>query len=132
MLPSGNALLALAKSKRHPGGAAVEVTRAGEVVFEFQGTQSEVNTVQPLEGGNVLLTEAGYGFAGKILMSAWFIPCVGASNPNVCIRAPTSGEARSLHSAWLTADRQPDGTAIAIYDDMWFSSARLPGTDDNA
>jgi hypothetical protein len=28
-------------------------------VFEFKGSQAEVNTVQPLEGGNVLLTEAG-------------------------------------------------------------------------
>ena len=83
-------------------------------------------------GLTVLLTEAGYGFAGKILMSAWFIPCVGASNPNVCIKAPTSSEARTLHSAWLTADRQPDDTAVAIYDDMWFSSARLPETDVGA
>ena len=59
VLPTGNILLALAKGKRYPGGAAIEVTRAGEVVFEFEGTQSEVNTVQPLENGNVLLTEAG-------------------------------------------------------------------------
>jgi hypothetical protein len=29
------------------------------VVFEFAGTQSEVNTVQALDNGNVLLTEAG-------------------------------------------------------------------------
>lgn len=81
-------------------------------------------------GLTVVLTEAGQGFSGKILMSAWFIPCVGASNSNVCIRAPTSSEARSVHSAWLTADRQPDDTAVAIYDDMWFSSARLPERDD--
>jgi hypothetical protein len=59
VLPTGNILLALAKGERYPGGAAVEVTRAGKVVFEFKGTQSEVNTVQPLENGNVLLTEAG-------------------------------------------------------------------------
>jgi hypothetical protein len=35
------------------------VDRDGKVVFEFKGTQSEVNTVQPLAGGKVLLTEAG-------------------------------------------------------------------------
>ena len=35
-------------NKTFPGGAAVEVTRDGKVVFEFKGTQSEVNTVQPL------------------------------------------------------------------------------------
>ncbi len=59
VLPGGNVLLALGKGKRYPGGAAVEVTRAGKMLFEFKGTQSEVNTVQPLENGNVLLTEAG-------------------------------------------------------------------------
>jgi hypothetical protein len=59
VLPSGNILLALSKNDKYPGGAAVEVTREGKVVFEFKGTQSEVNTVQPLENGNVLLTEAG-------------------------------------------------------------------------
>jgi hypothetical protein len=59
VLPGGNVLLALSKSKAYPGGAVVEVDRAGKVLFEFKGTQSEVNTVQPLPGGRVLLTEAG-------------------------------------------------------------------------
>jgi hypothetical protein len=59
VLENGHVLLALSKSKAHPGGAAVEVDRAGKVVFKFAGTQSEVNTVQPLAGGRVLLTEAG-------------------------------------------------------------------------
>ncbi|MBN9523764.1 hypothetical protein J0H58_35520 [bacterium] len=59
VVPNGNVLLALSKSKTYPGGAVVEVDRAGKVVFEVKGTQSEVNTVQPLPGGRVLLTEAG-------------------------------------------------------------------------
>ncbi len=59
VLPGGNVLLALSKDATHPGGAAVEVDIAGKTVFEFQGTQSEVNTVQPLANGSVLLTEAG-------------------------------------------------------------------------
>lgn len=59
VLESGNVLLALSRSKAYPGGAAVEVDRAGKVLFEFKGTQSEVNTVQPLGDGKVLLTEAG-------------------------------------------------------------------------
>ncbi len=75
VLPDGNVLLALSKSKDYPGGAAVEVTREGKIVFEFKGTQSEVNTVQPLGDGKVLLTEAGakprlleVDRAGKILV----------------------------------------------------------------
>jgi hypothetical protein len=74
VLPNGNILLALSKSKTYPGGAAVEVTRAGKTVFEFKGTQAEVNTVEPLADGVILLTEAGakprileVNRAGKIL-----------------------------------------------------------------
>jgi hypothetical protein len=59
VLPSGNVLLAVNKDREFPGGAAVEVTREGKVVFQFNGTQSEVNTVQAVEGGRVMLTEAG-------------------------------------------------------------------------
>jgi hypothetical protein len=59
VLPNGNVLLAVSKNKDYPGGAVVEVTRKGKIVFEFKGTQSEVNTVQPLEEGRILLTEAG-------------------------------------------------------------------------
>ncbi len=59
VLESGNILLALSKSKAYPGGAVVEVDIAGKTLFEFKATQSEVNTVQPLGDGNVLLTEAG-------------------------------------------------------------------------
>lgn len=64
VLPNGNVLLALGKAnpksnKDYPGGGVIEVTREGKIVFEFKGTQSEVNTVQPLPDGKVLLTEAG-------------------------------------------------------------------------
>ncbi len=57
VLPNGNLLLAVSRS--NDGGSVVEVTREGKTVFEFKGTQSEVNTVQALENGNILLTEAG-------------------------------------------------------------------------
>jgi hypothetical protein len=52
-------LLALSKSKAYPGRAVAEIDKDGNAVFEFKGTQSEVNTVQPLGDGKVLLTEAG-------------------------------------------------------------------------
>jgi hypothetical protein len=59
VLPDGNILLAVSKGDEYPGGAAVELTRDGKKVFEFKGTQSEVNTVQALGNGNIMLTEAG-------------------------------------------------------------------------
>lgn len=59
VLPSGNILLAVTKDNDFPGGGAVEVTREGKTVFEWKGTQSEVNTVQLLDNGRILVTEAG-------------------------------------------------------------------------
>jgi hypothetical protein len=59
VLDDGHVLLALSKGKAYPGGAAADVDRDGKVLFAFKGTQSEVNTVQPLGEGRVLLTEAG-------------------------------------------------------------------------
>jgi hypothetical protein len=55
VLPNGNVLLALSGK---PGGV-VEVTRAGQVVFEWKGTQDETDTVQRLPDGNTLVSEAG-------------------------------------------------------------------------
>ena len=59
ILPSGNLLLTLTKNKAYPGGAVVEVTRDQKIVWEYKGTQSEVNTGVLLDNGNILLTEAG-------------------------------------------------------------------------
>src|SRR5215831_5872674 len=59
VLPNGNILLAVSKGDDYPGGAVVELTREDKTVFEFKGTQSEVNTVQALANGNIMLTEAG-------------------------------------------------------------------------
>jgi outer membrane protein assembly factor BamB len=59
VLESGNLLLAVSKNKDYPGGAVLELTRDSKVVFEYKGTQSEVNTAQKLPNGNIMLTEAG-------------------------------------------------------------------------
>src|SRR5690606_8668450 len=73
-------------------------------------------------GLTMLLTRSsGHGFSVKPLMRAWFIPCVGASSAELCIKAPSPPETRLVRSAWLSADRKPDDTAIAVYREMWFS-----------
>lgn len=59
LLSNGNALLAVSKGKEYPSGAVLEITKDGKTVFEFKGTQSEVNTVVPLDNGNIMFTEAG-------------------------------------------------------------------------
>ena len=55
----GRILLALSKSKAYPGGAAVEVDRTGKILWVYKGTQAEVDTLQLLPSGHILLTEAG-------------------------------------------------------------------------
>ncbi|MEI9895439.1 MAG: hypothetical protein WDN28_16510 [Chthoniobacter sp.] len=59
VLPDGHVLLALSKNKEYPGGGVVEVTRGNQIVFEYKGTQVEVNTAEALPNGRILLTEAG-------------------------------------------------------------------------
>lgn len=52
-------LLAASKSRDYPGGAVLEFNKNGDKLFEFKGTQSEVDTVQPIEERRLLLTESG-------------------------------------------------------------------------
>lgn len=59
VLGNGNVLLALGGSKKYPGGAVVEITRDGEMVFEYAGTQKEIQAVQPLASGRILCVEGG-------------------------------------------------------------------------
>ena len=75
VLPDGNVLLAVNRDADFPGGGVVLVTPDGKETVLFKGTQAEVNTVQPLDGGRVLLTEAGpkprlleVDAAGKVLV----------------------------------------------------------------
>ncbi len=60
VLPSGNVLLAVYPCKDYPHGSVVEVERASrEVVFEYQGQQSEISTAQLLSGDQFLIAELG-------------------------------------------------------------------------
>jgi protein-L-isoaspartate(D-aspartate) O-methyltransferase len=71
----------------------------------------------------VLITRTEREYSARALMPAYFIPCIGASDTTQCRKVPTVGGARSIQSVWLTKDRSPDETAVAIYKDLWFSNA---------
>jgi hypothetical protein len=75
VLPNGSILLAVNKSAEFPGGAVFEVQGSTQKTLIFRGTQSEINTVEPLANGNILFTEAGakprlleVDHAGKIVV----------------------------------------------------------------
>src|SRR5438552_1612469 len=59
VLKKGNVLLAVTKCDQFPNGGVVEVSPRETERFQWKGTQSEVNTVQPLPGDRLLVTEAG-------------------------------------------------------------------------
>lgn len=64
VLEDGNILLTMTRTKEegefpHGGVVIVDPRQDNKRLFEFHGTQHEVNTSQLLEDGNILLVEAG-------------------------------------------------------------------------
>lgn len=75
----------------------------------------------------IKVTRTPKGFTVKPVGAAWFIPCVGACDANTALKTPSGAEAWSARSLWLTRDRAPDDTAVAVYPQVWFSSAAQDG-----
>ena len=102
LLPNGNLLLAITKSNQFPGGAALELTAGGEMVFRYDGRQSEVNTVQKLADDRYMLTEAGpkptlleVDHTGKVL-----------------VEVPLQAQTRDLHLQTRMARKLPNGNYL--------------------
>jgi len=107
VLPNGNILLAVSKTRgkntRFPGGGVVIVTRAGKTIFEFKGSQNEVNSVQPLADGNLMLTEAG---PNPRLLE---IDLSG----NILLEFPLACQKQNFHMQTRMARKLSDGTYLA-------------------
>lgn len=78
----------------------------------------------------VLATRTEQGIAVQPFGAAFFIPCIGASSLAGCEKTPDRAGASSVRSLWRTADRKPDGSAIAMYPEVWFSSEPLGAEQD--
>ncbi len=89
----------------------------GRIIMSWQPTGRD--------GLTVLIKRLSKGFSVEFLTRSWFISCVGASDVSDAILLPTWQEAQTIRSAWLTSDRHPDETAVAIFPDVWFSSGTL-------
>jgi protein-L-isoaspartate(D-aspartate) O-methyltransferase len=74
----------------------------------------------------IIISRQASGFSVKPLMNSYFIPCVGASEAGQCMKTPDEREAWSARSVWLSDEREPDETAVAICEHLWFSSAEIP------
>jgi outer membrane protein assembly factor BamB len=60
VLPSGNVLLAVYPNPKFPNGGVIEVERATKnILWQYQGQQKEISTVEPLESETYLVAELG-------------------------------------------------------------------------
>jgi protein-L-isoaspartate(D-aspartate) O-methyltransferase len=74
----------------------------------------------------IIITRRRGGFSVKPLMNSYFIPCAGAPDPEACLKIPDERQAWAVRSVWLSAEREPDETAVGICEHVWFSSAEIP------
>jgi protein-L-isoaspartate(D-aspartate) O-methyltransferase len=96
-----------------PGSWLKALRPGGRIVFPWRPSEHL--------GVALIMTRAEASFTVRHLGPAWFIPCVGASDPAGCVRTPTLSQARAISAAWLIEDRAPDDTAVAVCRDVWFS-----------
>jgi len=107
VLPDGNVLLALSKGGDSPRGAAVEIKRgndgaADEVVWRYDGTQDEINSIQKTPEGMYVLSEAG---PNPRLLEI-------AADGSVRVEIPLECQKPNAHMQTRMARKQPDGTYL--------------------
>jgi hypothetical protein len=116
VLPDGNVLLAVGKGSRLPtgdvvpGGAAIEIRRGAaaadsppdRIVWRYDGTQAEVNSIQKTADGTYVLTEAG---PNPRLLEITADGTVRNEFPLACQKA-------NAHMQTRMARKQADGTFL--------------------
>jgi protein-L-isoaspartate(D-aspartate) O-methyltransferase len=73
-------------------------------------------------GPALLVRRRAGGFSAQSLMTVGFISCSGTNERPAIAHLPTEADLAAVRSVWIKADRSPDSSAIAVYDDVWFSS----------
>ena len=76
-------------------------------------------------GPAMLVTREDNGFAARPLMTVGFISCSGAHEKVSVRNLPTEADLAAVRSIWIRRDRHPDASALAVYDDVWFSSEEV-------
>lgn len=107
VLPNGNVLLALSRGDGGPGGAAVEIQRgtdgaADRVVWRYDGTQEEINSIQKTPEGTYVLTEAG---PNPRLLEI-------AADGTVNVEFPLACQKANGHMQTRMSRKQTDGTYL--------------------
>jgi protein-L-isoaspartate(D-aspartate) O-methyltransferase len=76
-------------------------------------------------GPALLVTRRAGGLSAQSLMTVGFISCSGTTERISVARLPTEADLAAVRSIWIRGDRSPDSTAVAVYDDVWFSSEEV-------
>ncbi|RUP14229.1 MAG: SAM-dependent methyltransferase [Methylobacterium sp.] len=112
-LPSCDLIYVNAGVVSSPGPWLKALRVGGRIIFPWRPSQQL--------GAALMMTRTEAGFTVQFLGPAWFIPCVGASDPEGCVTPPSLSQVRTVRAAWLIEDKTPDDTAIAVCRDVWFS-----------
>lgn len=83
---------------------------------------------QPYRGWGpaLLVRRRNRGFAVQVLMNVGFISCSGTTEKGALRRGPEEDLA-AVRSLWLRQEHAPDESAVAVYEQVWFSSTALDG-----
>ncbi|WP_286764423.1 MULTISPECIES: hypothetical protein [Rhodopirellula] len=103
VLDDGTIILTVNKSKRHRGGAVVQIAPDGKETLIWKGTQSEVNSAQPTADGTFVITEAGND--PRLLE----ISATG----EVILEFPLACQKKNHHMQTRMARKLADGTYLA-------------------
>jgi protein-L-isoaspartate(D-aspartate) O-methyltransferase len=73
-------------------------------------------------GPAVLVKRQAEGFSARPLMTVGFISCSGVAEKPSIKNLPSEADLAAVRSLWIRRDRPPDASAVAVYDEVWFSS----------
>jgi protein-L-isoaspartate(D-aspartate) O-methyltransferase len=116
-LPSSDLIYVSAAVVEPPEHWLTALRPGGRLIFPWRPTVEVALAM--------LVRRVAAGFEARPLLSCWFIPCAGASLPKSSLPAPNISEAWRIRSLHLSRTQAPDESAVAIYEHIWFSSAKL-------
>ena len=94
----------------------------GRLVFPWQAASDL--------GVSVMITRTANGFSASVLGQALFIPLkMDARSPALHLRRDA---VRNIASLQRSRDRAPDETSVAVFDQFWFSTDKLPNAGEDS
>ena len=58
-------------------------------------------------------------------MTVGFITCSGTSEKISLSKLPTEADLAMVRSIWIRSERPPDASAVADYENIWFSTEEI-------